>query len=309
MIMKSLYVFSLLLIFSACSGQQSKNTEKEQTVERTFQMVEVPSMITEPDQRADYLSVHYWDKFDFKDTAYIHLPEVTEQAFTNFIDILKYAAPEAVASAIKGMMNKADADSTMFAYFAGLYEKYLYDPNSPMRNEEFYIPALQSIIASSSYDEVNKIRPQHLLELALKNRTGESATDFTYTLANGKTGTLHGIKSDYLLLFFYNPDCHACKEVTDQLTSSVTVKELEKNKKLKVLAVYPDEDLTAWKAHLSYMPAGWINSYDNSLSLKNEEIYDLKAIPTLYLLDKDKRVLLKDCAYPQLEDYLLQQTQ
>ena len=52
------------------------------------------------------------------------------------------------------------------------------------------------------------------------------------------------------------------------------------------------------------MPAGWINSYDSTVSLKNDEIYDLKAIPTLYLLDKDKKVVLKDVTFNQVEYYL-----
>ena len=53
-------------------------------------MVAVPSMITDPGERAKYLVQHYWDKFDFTDTAYIHLPDITEQALTNYIDLMKY---------------------------------------------------------------------------------------------------------------------------------------------------------------------------------------------------------------------------
>lgn len=52
------------------------------------------------------------------------------------------------------------------------------------------------ILAAPVLDEVNKIRPAHLLELALKNRVGEPAIDFTYTLADGKTGTLYNVKAD-----------------------------------------------------------------------------------------------------------------
>ena len=54
------------------------------------------------------------------------------------------------------------------------------------------------------------------------------------------------------------------------------------------------------------MHAGWINSYESTVSLKNVEIYDLKAIPTLYLLDKDKKVVLKDVTFNQVENYLKQ---
>jgi hypothetical protein len=36
----------------------------------------------------------------------------------------------------------------------------------------------------------------------------------------------------------------------------------------------------------------------------DRELYDLKAMPTLYLLDKDKKVLLKDAPVEQVEQYL-----
>lgn len=84
------------------------------------------------------------------------------------------------------MMSKASTDSSMFVYFSGLYEKYLYDPNSPMRDESLYIYVLDAVLEAPFLDEVSKIRPAHLLELALKNRVGEPATDFTYTLVDGK---------------------------------------------------------------------------------------------------------------------------
>lgn len=306
MVMRSIYVFGLLLIFNACDGQKAKKATLTESVPRTFEMVSVPTLITEPEKRAEYLVQHYWDKFDFKDTAYVHLPEVTEQALSDYLNTLQYTTPEVASASLKQTMKRAEADSTMFAYFAGVYEKYLYDPNSPMRNEELYIPILQAVIESPIVDEAHKIRPAHLLELALKNRRGEPATDFTYTLADGRTGTLGKVKSDYVLLYFYNPDCSACKEITDQLAVSPLIGEWTKGGKLKILAVYTDEDLDAWKNHLPYMPASWINAYDKNIVLKNDEMYDLKAIPTLYLLDKDKKVLLKDATFGEVESYLSQ---
>lgn len=302
-----LCLFGFLLLFIACNGQQAKKAETESTKKRTFEMVAVPSVITEPAERAEYLAKHYWDKFDFSDTTLIHLPELTEQASSNFIDMMKYVSPEVAATSIKSMMNKAAVDSTMFAYFANLYEKYLYDPNSPMRDETLYISVLQSVLDARVFDEVHKIRPAHLLELAMKNKVGEPAADITYTLANGQKGNLYQIKADKTVLFFNNPDCHACKEITDQLAASPVVNEWIKQNKLKVLAVYPDEDLEAWKNHISYMPKDWINSYDATLSMRNDETYDLKAIPTLYLLDKDKKVILKDITFNQIIEYLQKQ--
>jgi thiol-disulfide isomerase/thioredoxin len=261
-------------------------------------------MIVEHTDRANYLSRHYWDNFDFADTAYIHLPQITEQAFVDYIDVLLLASDSVSSAAIKEMLKKAEVEPVMFTYFTDLYEKYLYDPNSPMHNDELYIPALEAMLVSPVVAE--KIRPAHLLKLARKNRIGKKAADFTYTLANGKNGTLHAIRSDYTLLFFYNPGCHTCKEIMDQLTASLRINYLMQEKKLTIVAVYPDEDLTEWNIYLAQVPGEWINAYDKGAKVQNEEIYDLKAIPTLYLLDKDKKVILKDTTVELLENYFRQ---
>ena len=279
--MKYLYVLLLTLTVNACSGQRNQKTEESNVAPPTFEMVSVPTLITDPVERAEYLVKHYWDKFDFKDTTYIHEPQVTEQALSNYIDLMNYVSPVAMSSSVKAMMKQTEQDSAMFQYFSEMMEKYLYDPNSPLRNEEMYIAVLEYLTESSSLSDVEKIRPAHLLD---------------------------NIKADYLLLFFYNPDCHACQEITRQMESSFLINEFSKSNKLKILAVYPDEDLDAWKEHVSVMPKDWINSYDKSVSLKNDEIYDLKAIPTLYLLNKEKKVLLKDATFQQIENYLSQTT-
>jgi hypothetical protein len=306
--MKYLYLLFTLMLFMNCNGQKKNGTaisaESQTSSPLAFRMIGIPAVLTNPDERAEYLVKHYWDNFNFSDTAYIQT-EVTEQAFVDYIDIMPYTSSSVVSASIKSMLKKAEEEEKMFLYFTDLYEKYLYDPNSPMRNDEFYIPVLESILESPIVEE--KTRPAYLLELAKRNRTGEKATDFTYTLADGKKATLYSIRSDYTLLFFYNPDCHNCQEVSGQLRNSPFVQHLLTNKTLTVLAIYPDEDLEAWKNYLLHVPKEWINSYDATAHLKNEEIYDLKAIPTLYLLDKEKVVRLKDPTFERLENYLQQQ--
>ena len=75
-------------------------------------------------------------------------------------------------------------------------------------------------------------------------------------------------------------------------------------KKLKVLSIYPDEELDEWKKHRNDFAKEWTNGYDKELVIKNKNLYDLRAIPTLYLLDKNKTVLLKDATLQKVEQYL-----
>ena len=103
---------------------------------------------------------------------------------------------------------------------------------------------------------------------------------------------------------FYNPDCKECQITTAELKRSTAISEAVSSGKLKVLAVYLDEDIEIWKKHINDIPASWINGYDKTLSVRNNEIYDPKAIPTLYLLDKEKIVLLKDAIIGEIQTYL-----
>ena len=64
--------------------------------------------------------------------------------------------------------------------------------------------------------------------------------------------------------------------------------------RLKVLALYPDEDLTEWRDYRDHIPASWINAYDKGCVVREKSLYALHAIPALYLLDSRKRVLVKD---------------
>jgi len=296
--------FVLATIIVGCTSQEKQKTgdtlvtPETSVVIKNFERVVAPSIMTEPQERAGYIIMHFWDKFDFKDTMYCYTPDITEQAFVDFISLFSYAPYSKVCEGVKKMLDLAEVDEVMYNYFCQKAEHYLYDPNSPMRNDEYYIPFLEHIIASPKVGESYKIRPQHLLNLVYWNRIGDKAENFIYTTASGKTGKLYNISANYILLMFYNPDCLECQRTTKILKNSPAVSSAVSSGKLKVLAVYTDENLEIWREHLSDMPLSWINGYNQALAL------NLKAIPTLYLLDKNKKVILKDTSTKDIHEYL-----
>lgn len=309
----SILFFSCLFLLLGGAGCTSQDKNKEgETMAPTASMPKVferpmpPPLLTDQKDQATYLVVHFWDKFDFRDTMYCHTPNITEQAFMSYLSVFPHTTYDKVCQGVKKMLDSAAVEKVMYEYFITKAEQYLYDPNSPIRNDEYYIPFLEHAATSLQIDGSKKIRLQYQLNLAKKNRPGEKALDFTYVLSSGKGGHLYGISAPYTLLMFYNPDCTECQHTTEMLKNSPVVTAAVASGKLKVLAVYPDENLEAWKKHLADIPANWINGYDKTLEVKNYEIYDLKAIPTLYLLDKEKTVLLKDTSTGDIHEYLEQ---
>ena len=72
---------------------------------------------------------------------------------------------------------------------------------------------------------------------------------------------------------------------------------------MKILTLYPDEDLNLWRNHLNELSDKWVNGYDKGQVLTHGLLYDLSSIPSFYLLDKDKKVLLKDADWRQVTQF------
>ena len=64
--MKYLYVLLLTLTVQRMQWSTQSKTEESNVAPPTFEMVSVPTLITDPVERAEYLVKHYWDKFDFR---------------------------------------------------------------------------------------------------------------------------------------------------------------------------------------------------------------------------------------------------
>lgn len=295
--MKKLFT-SIVICLLFCSNMNAQQQNR-------FPKVKVPAMYADQAARMDYMTAHFWDKFDFRNTSQ-YAEGVLEQGVADFLYSLYGVPYNKAVAAINKMMGKAEVSAESYEKLLEIWERYTYNPNSPMRNDEYFIPAVEHYLASKTIDEDNKLRYRSLIKLITRNRPGTKATDFTYTLANKKQGKMSGIESDFLVLFFYNPDCPACGEIKEMLELSQPISELREAGHLKVLALYTDGDLVAWKKHLPENPLWWISAYDKGTIVLSNEVYDLKAIPTLYLLDKDKNVILKDPTPQNMEQWIVQ---
>ncbi len=237
----------------------------------------------------------YWDTFDFTDTLALQKHEIAEQAVVDFIAALKGSDEELRDEAIKGMLSKAKQHPAAFQYFTRQYEHYLYDPNSPMRNDAYYEPVLEFMLDSCDLGTADKYRFSQRLALARKNTLGSKAIDFSFLLPQTGMTSLYKIESPYTLLFFYEPGCPSCAAAIDQINSDRNLQHLIEQEKITILGIYARGDRKAWQDYQSSIPAAWVNGFDKDGKIIAESLYDLKASPTIYLLDSDKTVRLKDC--------------
>ena len=301
------------MVLALSCGQPPKKAPQAPAT-REFPMAEIPMMITQPDQRAEWLAQHFWDSFTQPDKLYPcdsitvnGVPaEKLEQQVGLFASILQQisipAGQEAMKAAFQRLeaFQKARPEGNTFSQTSALISRYFYDPNSPVRSEDLYLPYVSLLASSDLVSEDERGRYAWDAKTCALNQTGTPAADFTFVDTEGRRRTLYGIQAAYTLLIFGNPDCQACRELMEQMSDSPEISALISSGRLKVADVYIDEDLDLWKARKEAYPKEWINGYDPGFVIRTDRLYAVRAVPSLYLLDEKKNVLMKDALPEQV---------
>ena len=294
------------LLLLSCGGRTAKTPAPPSR--RAFPEVSVPAMLSDGQDRVNYMVNHLWDRFTDTSAVYycdsvtvngVELEEV-ERQMGLFATLLQNVPLSGAKDAVVRFFGKVEGfgkrypESNMFPRMSELLNKYLYDPNSPLRCDDLYGVYASLLAGSDLVDEKYKPKYRYDAEMCSRNPIGSVATDFPFTDIRGRVLTLHGIQADYTLLIFGNPGCNACRELMENMQGLPQATSAIAEGRLKVVDVFIDPEIDEWKAQAADFPRDWICGYDHRLAITEERIYSVRGIPSLYLLDKDKKILLKD---------------
>lgn len=280
-----------------CCGQTKTNGVGNSAMNDTivFSLPKMPQNLTEPQERAEYLAVHYWDNLNPILLRTAEDSTVLEQAFVDFLSVMPIAGKDVAMEAPGILLDKLQSEREAYSYMMDLAYKYLYDADSPMENEEMLVPYLEYATDTLREDDYIRVRAERMRDLVMRNRIGTKAADFHYVNRNGNRGSLWNTDAERLLVVFYDPECTHCTKIMAQLSECPAVAD----GRLNVLAVYTEGKKDVWESNKNVLPKNWTVVMDVD-GINDDNIYDLKTMPTLYILDKDKKVLLKDVSVPQI---------
>ncbi len=251
-----------------------------------------------------FYTVHAFDNYPFDDPRMATTPITAAKLAKYAVDIY-FVSPEQGAAFAADLLTKAQVNSVTYHHFFDALESVLGTLKSPYFTEEIYIEMLRNAL---SYDKIEQKRVNYykqLLEIHTKNLPGTQVPNFSILWSDSTKSSLYDIESEFILLYFQNPDCPTCTEVREKLAVNEEVNKAIESGKLKVVTVYFEDDRALWerylrtKANPKYLH-GW--DYTNEINSKN--LYDLRIIPYMFLLDKDKKVLKKDLMHNEISDVL-----
>lgn len=305
---KLLLALAVIAAIVSCGERGAKKAPVQ--TGRAFPRVEAPVMLETMEERLEYVVLHFWDAFTKVDqpTDSLTLGGVpkddVESQMGVFATLLQQIPVPVGQKAMKALYANLEKAPGMFDPMAEMTRKYFWDPNSPVRSEALYLPFVKALSSSPLVKEDLKAAYAWDARLCALNLPGSTAADFRFVDTSGRTRTLHSLKAEYVLLIFGNPDCTACKDLVRNMSSVPEIAALEASGRLKVVDIYIDQDIDLWKKRAAAYPKNWINGYDPDYVIRQDLIYDVRAIPSIYLLDKDKTVLLKDAPENMVLDAL-----
>ena len=149
--------------------------------------------------------------------------------------------------------------------------------------------------------------------MQMSNLIGVRAANLEMIDSTGKSTPLYDLNADFTLVIFWDPSCGHCKEELPRIDSIYRAS--WKKNGVKIYAVLTENDKkTEWVNYIKEHNVGdWTHVYETKAMEKTiadgqragfKQLYDVTQTPTLFLLDKEKRIIGKKLGWQQLNELL-----
>lgn len=260
--------------------------------------VEVPLNFNEV-ERIQYLRQEYLKHYTFDDLELIN-SDAYQTVVLNYFKLFKSNDPETYYKAGKDVLEHVFFKDTKV--FNAVFEYILSGFESLGLDE----PAAR---LSLEYGDVCT-DDEGSLKLRIKSNTqlsvGSLAPDFIAETSKGKSFSLSKMESDYTLIIFWATWCEHCQITLPRLAAAMN---LFNQANINIVAVSIDSDKTLLDDYLVENPLPWdvvcdYNGWDGKVVMD----YAVFATPTMYLIDKNMKIVAKpyneERLYNELEKIL-----
>lgn len=246
----------------------------------------------------------FWKDVDFSDERLLRTPVIHNKLKRYILEI----TPQLQDSIIKSATIVTDlskANKQMFKFVANwIALQFQVGKTKMMGGEAVYVHMIDKYFTHelafwSDSTEIKGLRKQaNELKASLLGQIGQ---DVKAKDQNGQYRSLYDLKSDYVLVYIYNPDCEHCQKETPVVKRAW---DKYKNKGFDVYAIATETDDSKWRAYIAKEKLEFTNVYDPTYESKYYLKYHIDITPELYLLDKDRKIIAKNINGEQLEELL-----
>lgn len=290
-----LYIIFFFTLTAAGLATGAENKEKTPQLPSTpFEYPQAPDTLNSLEARTSYVMLHFWDKANMKkvmaDTAGFH------KAFSDFVGFIPYATMDSVRKSITTFTHRYANDPKALSLIASEAERTLFGPEADFWSEDCYLLFLRPLLGNKKIKPAEKEKYLSHIRMLNSSQPGANIAAFEYTTRHGAKHMLYDNKAEYVIVMFQPEDCSDCSMTRLRLNADAATTKLVKNGTVKVVVINPGEPSAKWRADMEEYPYEWeIGSAPDV-----DKLVDIRVLPTIYLLDKDFKILAKRLDINQL---------
>ncbi len=250
---------------------------------------------------------HFFDNFDLGDDAMIQMPRpLYQQKVNEYLDRLYIQHPDSVWRGIQHVVNLAKRNQETYKYAVWVCVLKYQQPEI-MGMDEVYVDLYDAYFASGEMDFwANEKLKKNLKDQAdrlRKSLVGRQGANLIMQDLNLKPRELYDMPNKYTILYIFDPDCHACKEETPKLVDFYSKTKFD----VGVFAVSADTSMAKMRDYIRDMKMKWVTvNGPRTYVGPYQDLYDANSTPTLYVLDRKKKIIGKKIPSEKLEEFLTQ---
>ncbi|MGF1534450.1 MAG: redoxin domain-containing protein [Bernardetiaceae bacterium] len=284
------------------SSLPAKIIQLSQRVELPDSLNRLPDTIRQREQ-LHYYRQHFFDYTDLSDARVVRTP-LLEPKLEDYLERLTVRHPDSIIVAIDAIMSLVKDDEVYKFCASHFLNKYA-------KSKYMGMDAVYAHIALKYYDKGKAfwMKEEDIARIVNNARKlvplliGNVAPDMSLKTLDGKPIRLHEVKANYTIIYFWDPDCGICKKAAKVL---VEVYEKYKPYNVEIFGICNKtyEELNKCSESVAEKNMTWINTADPYGQGQAHAKYDIRANPTLFILDQDKKIIYKQIGADQIDEIL-----
>ena len=102
----------------------------------------------------------------------------------------------------------------------------------------------------------------------------------------------HRFPQKYVILWFWDPDCHHCQEQSAELKTLYDSLLTTPNRPFEVYAVGYESDVNKWKKYVREHKFNWVNVGGPNVNIDYQEAYNIHGAPTMIILNEKRDIIM-----------------
>ncbi len=259
-----------------------------------------------------FVKNHFWDDVIFSEDRLLRTP-FFEPKLDDYFKYYISPEPDSIIAEVKYMLLSARSAKELYPYLLTKFTNKYMNPEF-MGQDKVFIYLFENFYAKGDTVLLNPASRKTIIERAyslMANQLGQQAPALDLTDTLGKIRSLYGIDAPFTVVAFWDPNCGHCKDEIPRLDSLYRSKWKAKGVVVYSVNIYENE-FNAWKQFIveKKLSQQWIHAYQTKEAKQAEEksalpnyrqLYDIFKTPTIYLLDKNKRILAKQLSLEQFD--------